>query len=59
MNDIEILSEQLGSLQIIEKALNEYKQTDIEILAASATNKNIQAIMPKSMVPDPGWFNRD
>ena len=24
-----------------------------------AINKNVQAVMPKSMVSDPGWFNRD
>jgi len=23
------------------------------------TNTNEQAIMPKNMVPDPGWFDRD
>ena len=23
------------------------------------TNENIQAMMPKSMVPDPGWFDGD
>jgi len=36
MNDIEVLLEWLGSLQIIEEASNEYKQTDIEISVAPA-----------------------
>jgi len=57
MNDIEILSEQLGSLQIIEEALSEYKQTDTEMstaLAPALANENIQAVMPKSIVLDPG-----
>jgi len=26
---------------------------------AVAMNENIQAGMPKNMVPDPGWFNGD
>ena len=43
--------------------MNEYEQTDTEMLAAlvlaPATNENVQAIMSKSMVPDPEWFNRD
>ena len=37
-NDIEALSEQLGSLQINEEAsTSRYKQTDTEILVAQAT----------------------
>jgi len=43
-NNIEVLSEWLGSLQIIEKASNNYKQTDTEIsvaLAPVAISKNI------------------
>ena len=57
MDNIEALSEWLESLQIVEEASNEYKQTDTEMLVApalAAFNKNIQAAMPKSMVPDPG-----
>jgi len=27
--------------------------------AAVATSKNIQAGVPKNMVPDPGWFDSD
>jgi len=48
-------------LQITEKSSNKYKKTDTEMSVAPApvTNENIQAVMPKSMVPDSGWFNRD
>jgi len=28
-------------------------------LAPAAINKNIQAVMPKNMEPDPGWFDGD
>jgi len=61
MNEIKTLSKQLESLQITKEASNEYEQTDTEMLAAPAlaTNENIQAIMPKSMVPDLEWFNGD
>jgi len=62
INDIEALSERLGSLQITEEALNEYEQTDTEMSetpAQAMSNENIQAVMPKSMVPDPGWFDGD
>jgi len=50
------LSEQLGSLQITEEALNEDKRTDIEMLTVPApvVNKNGQAGIPKNMVPDLG-----
>jgi len=59
-NDIEALSEQLGSLQINEEAsTSEYKQTDTEMSVAQATaavavNENVQAGLPKNMVLDPG-----
>jgi len=55
-NDIEALLERLGSLKIMNE------QSDEEMSAAPApaiTNDNIQAVIPKSMVPDPVWFNRD
>jgi len=58
-NDIEALSEQLGSLQINEEALtSEYEQTDTEMSVAQATmaaavSENIQAGLPKNMVLDP------
>ena len=61
-NDIEALSEQLGSLQITEEASNEDEQIDTEILivpAPAISNENIQTGMPKNIVPDPGWFNSD
>ena len=61
MNDIEALSERLGSLQIIEEASSKYEQMDIEMSSAPAlvvaTNENIQIGMPKNMVLDPGWFD--
>ena len=62
MNDIEALSEQLGSLQITEEASSKYEWTDTEMsvvpaLAAVANSKNIQAGMLKNMIPDPGWFD--
>jgi len=59
-DDIDVLLERLGSLQITNKASEEYKQSDTEILTAPApTMNNEQTTMLKSMVPDPGWFNRN
>ena len=61
-NNIEALSKQLGSLQITEEASNDYKQINIEISVApapAAFNENIQVVMPKNIVPDPGWFDSD
>ena len=63
-NNIEVLSEQLGSLQITEEASSKYEQTDTEMLTAPAPaaveiSENVQAEMPKNMVPDPGWFDSD
>ena len=58
-NNIEALSERLGSLQINKEAsTEEYEQTDTEIsvapaTAAAAVSENVQAGLPKSMVPDP------
>jgi len=48
--------EQLGSLQITEEALSNYEQinTEMSVAPAPATNENIQAVMLKSIVPDPG-----
>jgi len=52
-------------LQINEEAsTSEYKQTDTEMSVAQATtaaavSKNVQAGLPKNMVPDPGWFDGD
>ena len=66
MNDIEALSERLGSLQINEEASSsKYEQTDTEMsiaqqaTAAVAVSENVQAGLPKNMVPDPGWFDGD
>ena len=65
MNDIETLSEQLESLQIIEEASTKYKQTTIEEMSvapapvAVANSENIQAGIPKNIVPDLEWFNGD
>ena len=59
------MSEQLGSLQINEEAsTDKYKPTDTEMSvapapAAAAVRENVQAGLPKNMVPDPGWFNGD
>ena len=64
-NDIETLSERLGSLQIDKEASDEYEQTSMEDMsvapapAAAAVSKNIQAGLPKNMVLDPGWFDGD
>ena len=61
-NNIEALSEQLGSLQIIEEASSKYKQTTTEEMStvpAVAMNENVQAGMLKNMVLDLGWFNSD
>jgi len=64
-NDIEALSERLGSLQINEEAsMSKYEQTDTEMLVAQATaaiavSENVQAGLPKNMVLDPGWFDGD
>jgi len=64
-NEIEALSERLGSLQITEEASDDYEQTTTEEMsvapapAAVATSKNVQAGLPKNMVPDPGWFDGD
>ena len=55
-DNIEVLSEQLESLQITEEALNKYKQMDTEMSVAPAPaeiSKNVQVGIPKNMVPDP------
>jgi len=64
-NEIEALLERLGSLQITEEASDEYEQTSMEDMSvvpapvAAAVSKNVQAGLPKNMVPDPGWFDGD
>jgi len=47
-----------------EASTSEYEQTDTEMLvapatAATAVSKNVQAGLPKSIVPDPGWIDGD
>ena len=63
MDDIKVLSERLGSLQITNEVLEEtYKWSNEEISVAPALvmmKNNVQAIIPKNMVLDPKWFNRD
>jgi len=52
-------------LQITEEASDEYKQTTTEEMlvapapAAVANSENVQAGLPKNIVPDPGWFDSD
>jgi len=52
-------------LQITEEASDEYEQTTTEeisvapVPAAVANSENIQAGLPKNMIPDPGWFDGD
>ena len=59
-NNIEALSERLGSLQINEETSSN-KQMDTEMSTAPAVTPavNKSAGMPRSMVPDPGWFDGD
>jgi len=58
MDNIEVLSERLRFLQIMNKVLEEtYEWSDKEMSAAPApamTNNNRQAAMLKSIVLDPG-----
>ena len=60
-NDIKVLLERLRSLKILEEeASSENKQTETTMFTAPvATNKNIQARMLKSIIPDPGQFDGD
>ena len=60
-NDIETLSERLGSLQINEEASTNYEPMDTEMSTVPAATPivNKSAGMPKSMVPDPEWFDGD
>jgi len=52
-------------LQINEEAsTDKHEPTDTEMSvapapAAAAVRENVQAGLPKNMVPDPGWFNGD
>jgi len=60
MNNIEALSERLGFLKIMNEASsNTNKQSDEEMPEALVTINNKKAIIFKSIVPDPGWFDRN
>jgi len=58
-NNIEALSEQLGSLQINKEASTDNKQMDTEMSTAPAATPAVNEVvgMPRSMVLDPGWFD--
>ena len=60
-NNIEALSEQLGSLQINEEALMNDEQTDTEMstVPAAIPVVNKSAGILRSRVPDPRWFDSD
>ena len=59
-DDIEALSERLGSLQITEEASSKYEQITTDVMStapalmAEISQENRQAGLPKNMVPDPG-----
>jgi len=55
------LSEQLGSLQINEKASTNDEQMNTEMSTAPAVTPAVNELagIPRSMVPDPEWFNGD
>ena len=55
-DDIKVLSEQLGYLQITNKTSD--KAMSVALVPVTI-NANEQAVMPKNMVLDLGWFNRD
>ena len=52
-------------MQINEKvSTDEYETTNTEMSVAlapvaAAVSENVQAGLPKNMVPDPGWFDSD
>jgi len=60
-NDIEALSERLGSLQINKEASTNYEPMDTEMSTAPAATSIVNELagMPRSMVLDPGWFDGD
>jgi len=64
MDNIKALLEQLGSLQITHEASTDNEQTDTEMSVALepmavTSQENVQAELPKNMIPDPGWFDGD
>ena len=60
-NNIEALSERLGSLQINKEVSTSNEHMDMEMLTVPATTPAVNELagMPRSMVPDPGWFDSD
>jgi len=52
-------------LQITEEVSDKYEQTTTEDMsvapapAAATVSENVQAGLPKNMVPYPGWFDSD
>ena len=62
INNIEILSEQLESLQITKETSSKYKQMETEEMStapapAVTVNENRQVEMLKNMIPDLEWFD--
>ena len=60
-NDIETLSERLGSLQINEEASMNDKQMDTEMSTAPIATPAVNELagMPRNIVLDPEWFDGD
>jgi len=58
MDNIEVLSERLGFLQITNKTLDKTTEWSDEAMSIAPapviTNTNKQAVIPKNMVPYPG-----
>ena len=63
IDNIEVLSEQIESLQITNKSSDEtIEQSDTvmsEVPVPIITNTNEQAVMPKNMVSNSEWFDRN
>ena len=61
MDDIETLLKRPGSLQITnetsDKTTEQLDKAMSVIPVPVTTNTNKQAVIPKNIVPDPGWFN--
>ena len=62
-NDIKALSEWLRFLQITDEASGSINDYTAKMSSTPASvpiqENNKQTGMPKSMVPDPGWFDRN
>jgi len=61
MDDIEILSKRPGSLQITNETSDKTTERLVKAMSvvpvSVTTNTNKQAVIPKNIVSDPGWFN--